>query len=100
MDRSKLIVSDSGGVQEEAPSLRRPVVALREATERSEAVQAGAVTCVGCQPEQIVSAVRHLLSDSRAYAAMQIDHSPFGDGHAAQRIVEWMLEPARSQLTG
>lgn len=94
MQRSKLIVSDSGGVQEEAPSLRRPVVALREATERSEAVEAGAVICAGCQSERITSAVRHLLSDSRAYRAMQIDHSPFGDGHAAERIVEWMLAPA------
>lgn len=93
MQRSKVIVSDSGGVQEEAPSLRRPVVALRAATERCEAVEAGAVMCVGCEPEQIISAVRRLLNDSRAYRAMQIDQSPFGDGHAGERIVEWMLEP-------
>jgi UDP-N-acetylglucosamine 2-epimerase (non-hydrolysing) len=94
MDRAKLIVSDSGGVQEEAPSLRRPVVALRETTERSEAVDAGAVVCAGCCPERIVSSVSRLLTDPRAYAAMQIDHSPFGDGHAAERIVEHMLQLA------
>ena len=92
MERSKLIVSDSGGVQEEAPSLRRPVVALREATERSEAVDAGAVMCVGSAPERIVEAAGCLLTDHQAYAAMQIEKSPFGDGHAAERIVEWVLE--------
>lgn len=96
MERSKLIVSDSGGIQEEAPSLRRPVVALREATERSEAVEAGAVACAGSNPEAIMTMVRTLLTDHHAYAAMQIDRSPFGDGHAAERIVEWMLEPTRS----
>jgi UDP-N-acetylglucosamine 2-epimerase (non-hydrolysing) len=92
MDRAKLIVSDSGGVQEEAPSLRRPVVALRQATERGEAVDVGAVVCVGCCAERIAATVTRLLTDRHAYAAMQIDHSPFGDGHAAERIVEWMLE--------
>jgi UDP-N-acetylglucosamine 2-epimerase (non-hydrolysing) len=96
MQRSKLIVSDSGGIQEEAPSLKRPVVALREDTERREAVDAGAVVCVGAETELICSAVRRLLTDSHAYAAMQIENSPFGDGHAAERIVEWILEPNRS----
>jgi UDP-N-acetylglucosamine 2-epimerase (non-hydrolysing) len=96
MQRSKLIVSDSGGIQEEAPSLKRPVVALREDTERGEAVDAGAVVCVGAETEQICSAVRQLLTNLKAYAAMQIEHSPFGDGHAAERIVEWILEPHRS----
>jgi UDP-N-acetylglucosamine 2-epimerase (non-hydrolysing) len=97
MQRSKLIVSDSGGIQEEAPSLKRPVVALREATERSEAVDAGAVMCVGSSPEAIRKAVRQLLTDGEAYRAMQIERSPFGDGHAADRIVEWMLESFRVQ---
>ena len=92
MDRSKVIVSDSGGVQEEAPSLRRPVVALRDTTERSEAVDVGAVTLVGCSAQRIEETVSRLLTDPQAYAAMQIDHSPFGDGHAAERIVGWMLE--------
>src|SRR5204862_3438120 len=66
MQRSKVIVSDSGGIQEEAPSLRRPVVALREDTERREAVDAGAVICVGAETEQIHAAVRRLLTDSQA----------------------------------
>lgn len=93
MDRAKLIISDSGGIQEEAPSLGRPVVAVRESTERSEAVEAGAVVCVGSSPERIVASVSRLLTDQSAYAAMQISRSPFGDGRAAERIVEWMLEP-------
>lgn len=92
MDRCKLIVSDSGGVQEEAPSLRRPVVALRETTERGEAVDIGAVELVGCSAERIEATVSRLLTDPVAYAAMQTERSPFGDGHAAERIVEWMLE--------
>jgi UDP-N-acetylglucosamine 2-epimerase (non-hydrolysing) len=92
MDRSTLIVSDSGGVQEEAPSLRKPVVALRETTERQEAVEIGAVQLVGSSTERIVAAVTRLLSDKQAYAAMQPGESPFGDGHAAERIVNWMLE--------
>jgi UDP-N-acetylglucosamine 2-epimerase (non-hydrolysing) len=96
MQRSKLIVSDSGGVQEEAPSLRRPVVALREATERNEAVEAGAAICVGSDPVRIRNSVARLLTDADAYRAMQIERSPFGDGHAAERIVEWLLEPTRS----
>jgi UDP-N-acetylglucosamine 2-epimerase (non-hydrolysing) len=96
MDRSKLIVSDSGGIQEEAPSLRRPVVALRESTERGEAVEIGAVQLVGCCAERIESTVGRLLTDHKAYEAMQSEKNPFGDGHAAERIVEWMLERHRS----
>ncbi len=92
MERSKLIVSDSGGVQEEAPTLRRPVVALRETTERREAVDIGAVELAGSSAERIESAVARLLTDPAAYAAMLVDKNPFGDGHAAERIVEWMLE--------
>ncbi|MDX1948458.1 MAG: UDP-N-acetylglucosamine 2-epimerase (non-hydrolyzing) [Pirellulaceae bacterium] len=92
MDRSKFIISDSGGVQEEAPSLRRPVLALRESTERPEGVEIGAVELVGCSPEKIDAAATRLLTDPRAYAAMQPGHSPFGDGRAATRIVAWMEE--------
>jgi UDP-N-acetylglucosamine 2-epimerase (non-hydrolysing) len=92
MDRSKVIVSDSGGIQEEAPSLRRPVVALRETTERSEAVEIGAVELVGCSAPRIEATVSRLLTDPHSYAAMQAETNPFGDGHAAKRIVEWMLE--------
>jgi UDP-N-acetylglucosamine 2-epimerase (non-hydrolysing) len=92
MDRSKVIVSDSGGVQEEAPSLRRPVVALRETTERSEAVEDCDVFLVGCGSERIKAKVSSLLTNPQAYADMQVEKSPFGDGHAAERIVEWMLD--------
>jgi UDP-N-acetylglucosamine 2-epimerase (non-hydrolysing) len=96
MDRAKLIVSDSGGIQEEAPSLAKPVVALRDSTERSEAVEAGGVVCVGNSRQRIVETVGRLLTDRSAYAAMQVERNPFGDGHAAERIVEWMLEPAKA----
>ena len=96
MDRSKLIVSDSGGIQEEAPSLAKPVVALRECTERSEAVEAGGVVCVGSSKQRIVETVTRLLTDNAAYASMQVFRNPFGDGHAAERIVEWMLEPSKT----
>jgi UDP-N-acetylglucosamine 2-epimerase (non-hydrolysing) len=92
MDRSSLIVSDSGGVQEEAPSLRKPVVALRDSTERQEALEIGAVELVGSSPERLADAVTRLLSDRQAHAAMQATHNPFGDGRAAERIVQWISE--------
>jgi len=91
MDRSKLILTDSGGVQEEAPSLRKPVLVMRRTTERPEAVEAGAARLVGTETHSIVEGVTRLLSDPAAYAACQIDRNPYGDGHAAERIVELML---------
>ncbi len=92
MDRSTLILTDSGGVQEEAPSLRKPVLVMRETTERPEAVEAGAARLVGTSVETIVAGVSSLLTDCAAYAACQIDENPYGDGRAARRIVDWMLE--------
>ena len=92
MDRSTLILTDSGGVQEEAPSLGKPVLVMRETTERPEAVEAGAARLVGTSVEAIIDGVSTLLSDPAAYAACQIECNPYGDGHAAQRIVDWMLE--------
>ena len=91
MDRSTLILSDSGGVQEEAPSLRKPVLVMRDTTERPEAVNAGAVELVGTSYERIVESVSRLLTDEKEYARRQVDRNPYGDGHAAQRIVELML---------
>ncbi len=91
MDRATLILTDSGGVQEEAPSLRKPVLVMRETTERPEAVEAGAVELVGTDVFRIVDRVSLLLSDRAAYSLRQIDRSPYGDGHAAERIVELML---------
>ena len=92
MDRSTLILTDSGGVQEEAPSLRKPVLVMRETTERPEALEAGAVELVGTDAAKIVARTSLLLNDSAAYAACQIDANPYGDGHAAERIVELILK--------
>jgi UDP-N-acetylglucosamine 2-epimerase (non-hydrolysing) len=92
MDRSSLILTDSGGVQEEAPSLKKPVLVMRETTERPEALEAGAVELVGTDIRKIVDRTSLLLSDSAAYAAHQIDANPYGDGRAAERIVELLLK--------
>ena len=92
MRASTLILTDSGGVQEEAPTLRKPVLVMRDTTERPEAVEAGAARLVGTDVESIVEGVARLLTDSAEYRACQIDRNPYGDGHAAERIVDWMLE--------
>jgi UDP-N-acetylglucosamine 2-epimerase (non-hydrolysing) len=88
MKRSFLIVTDSGGVQEEAPALGRPVLVIRTETERPEAVDAGVVRLVGIDTESITREVQRLLDDRAAYAAMAQGVSPYGDGHAATRIVD------------
>lgn len=86
MMRSHLIISDSGGVQEEAPSLKKPVLVMRDVTERQEAVESGAVRLVGTDVERIVSGANRLLDDARDYASMTRGDNPFGDGRAAERI--------------
>ncbi len=91
MDRSTLILTDSGGVQEEAPSLRKPVLVMRETTERPEAVQSGAARLVGTDVQKIVEQVSLLLTDPAEYASRQIDVNPYGDGYSAQRIVDLIL---------
>jgi len=83
-----LVLTDSGGVQEEAPALGKPVLVMRETTERPEGVVAGTARLVGTDEERIVSEVFTLLDDSEAHAAMARAHNPFGDGHAAERIAE------------
>ncbi|SDL08437.1 non-hydrolyzing UDP-N-acetylglucosamine 2-epimerase [Paracoccus chinensis] len=88
MKASTLILSDSGGVQEEAPALGKPVLVLRETTERPEAVEAGVTKLVGTRSEPIRAAAQELLDDPAAYAAMARCESPYGDGKAAARIVE------------
>lgn len=88
MHRSSLILTDSGGVQEEAPSLGKPVLVMRETTERPEAVDAGTVRLVGTDEGLIVSSVCDLLDDQSAYDAMSFAHNPYGDGRAAHRIIE------------
>ena len=90
MDRSFLIITDSGGVQEEAPSLGKPVLVMREITERPEAVEAGTVRLVGTDREKIVAEARSLLDDPRAYEAMSRAHNPYGDGKAAGRIADML----------
>ncbi|EKD39678.1 MAG: hypothetical protein ACD_75C00329G0003 [uncultured bacterium] len=88
MSRSYLIITDSGGVQEEAPSLGKPVLVMRETTERPEAVAAGTVRLVGTDKEKIVGNVMTLLADGAEYETMSLAHNPYGDGLAAKRIVE------------
>jgi UDP-N-acetylglucosamine 2-epimerase (non-hydrolysing) len=95
MDRSTLILTDSGGVQEEAPSLGKPVLIMRETTERPEAVQGGAAELVGADIEKIVDRTSLLLTDAAAYAARQIGVNPYGDGRAAPEIVDLMLRRIR-----
>lgn len=90
MDRSSLIITDSGGVQEEAPSLGKPVLVLRDTTERPEAVEAGTVRLVGTDAEKIVAETSTLLSDKNAYLSMSQAHNPYGDGLASERIVGFL----------
>jgi UDP-N-acetylglucosamine 2-epimerase (non-hydrolysing) len=86
MRAATLIVTDSGGVQEEAPALAKPVLVLRNETERPEAVEAGVVKLVGTDPQRIVSEAQRLLADPQAYRAMARGVSPYGDGMASGRI--------------
>jgi UDP-N-acetylglucosamine 2-epimerase (non-hydrolysing) len=88
MDRSALLITDSGGVQEEAPSLGKPVLVMRDTTERPEAVDAGTVKLVGTDSQVIADEANRLLEDKAAYEAMSRAHNPFGDGRAASRIVD------------
>ena len=87
MKRAYLILTDSGGVQEEAPALGKPVLVLREETERPEAIAEGVVRLVGTSSERILAEAQRLLDDPAAYAAMARGVSPYGDGHASERIV-------------
>ncbi len=90
MDRSSLLITDSGGVQEEAPSLGKPVLVMRETTERPEAVDAGTVKLVGTNPDAIVREANRLLDDPAAYETMARAHNPYGDGSAARRICNFL----------
>lgn len=91
MQHSTLLLTDSGGVQEEAPSLGKPVLVMRDTTERPEAVQAGTVKLVGTNAEDIVSNVSALLKDKELYRRMSETHNPYGDGRACERIMEALL---------
>lgn len=91
MSHSRLILTDSGGLQEEAPSLDVPVLVLRETTERPEAIAVGATRVVGTDPAEILRQTYRLLDDERAYAEMACAPNPYGDGHAASRIADALL---------
>lgn len=88
MQHSTLLLTDSGGVQEEAPSLGKPVLVMRNTTERPEAVEAGTVKLVGTDASAIVSSVTELLRDKKLYRRMSETHNPYGDGQACERIIE------------
>lgn len=90
MNQAKIIITDSGGVQEEAPSLGKPVLVMRDTTERPEAVSAGTVILVGTDKEKIVSEAMTLLSDNAGYERMSRLHNPYGDGQAAKRIASFL----------
>ncbi|HSQ17633.1 MAG TPA: UDP-N-acetylglucosamine 2-epimerase (non-hydrolyzing), partial [Anaerolineales bacterium] len=96
MKRATLVLTDSGGLQEEAPGLGVPVLVMRQVTERPEGVEAGTVRLVGTDPQRIVSETRRLLDDPQAHAAMAHAVNPYGDGHAAPRIVQALLNAHRS----
>lgn len=87
MTRAHIILTDSGGIQEEAPSLGKPVLVMRETTERPEAVTAGTVRLVGTDATQIAAGVRQLMNDQSAYDQMAFAHNPYGDGQACARIL-------------
>ncbi|MDR2226316.1 MAG: UDP-N-acetylglucosamine 2-epimerase (non-hydrolyzing) [Providencia sp.] len=87
MNHAYLILTDSGGIQEEAPSLGKPVLVMRDTTERPEAVDAGTVRLVGTDTQKIVNEVNRLLTDDAEYHEMSRAHNPYGDGHACQRIL-------------
>lgn len=100
MDRSKIILTDSGGIQEEAPSLGKPVLVMRDTTERPEAVDAGTVLLVGTDTEKIYLESKKLLQDPASYDAMSMLHNPYGDGHAIERIMEFISQKVLEEVNG
>ena len=90
LKHSHIVLTDSGGIQEEAPSLGTPVLLMREATERREGIEAGTARLVGCSRNRIVSAVAELISDAATHQQMSLAHNPYGDGLAARRIADFL----------
>jgi len=95
MAKCYLIMSDSGGVQEEAPALGKPVIVLRNTTERPEGIEAGTLKLAGTDKDNIYQAVTELLKDSKLYEKMSLAINPYGDGHASEKIVEVLLTYAK-----
>jgi len=100
MKRAYLVLTDSGGLQEEAPAVGTPVLVMREVTERPEALEAGTALLVGTDPERIFTEAKRLLENPQAQAAMARANNPYGDGHAAERIVSALLEASGAQAGG
>ena len=100
MARCRLVLTDSGGVQEEAPSLGKPVLVMRDTTERPEGVAAGTAILTGPNAPAIVEHATRLLTDEAAYRAMATATNPYGDGHAAERIVERIRRYFAAQVSG
>ncbi len=96
INRSHLVLTDSGGIQEEAPALGKPVLVLRTETERPEAVKAGTVKVVGTDTENIITETERLLHDKAEYAKMSKAQNPYGDGHASERIVQILSEKVKA----
>jgi UDP-N-acetylglucosamine 2-epimerase (non-hydrolysing) len=92
MEKSYFIITDSGGIQEEAPSLKKPVLVIRDTTERIEAIEAGIVKLVGTDKEKIVKETQKLIDDKKEYEKMVKATNPYGDGKAAKRIKEFLIE--------
>lgn len=92
MNRSTIILTDSGGIQEEAPSLGKPVLVMRDTTERPEAIEAGTVKLVGTNVKTIVEEISKLISDFHVYETMSRSHNPYGDGKACSRIVDFLIK--------
>lgn len=90
--RAALAITDSGGIQEEAPALGVPVIVLREVTERPEAIECGAAILAGCEEDGVFDRAAALLGKPAAYAAMAMRRYPYGDGHSAERIMEWLRQ--------
>jgi len=99
MNRAKIIITDSGGVQEEAPSLGKPVLVMRDTTERPEAVDAGTVILVGTDKEKIVKEALDLLNNQERFDAMSTLHNPYGDGNASERIVDYIAQLEGKKVT-
>jgi UDP-N-acetylglucosamine 2-epimerase (non-hydrolysing) len=93
--RSRFVLTDSGGLQEEAPTLGRPVLVMRRETERPEGLEAGTLRLIGAEYADIVAETRRLLTDGALYARMSHASNPYGDGRAAERIVGWLLHVLR-----
>ena len=92
MQKSYLILTDSGGIQEEAPSLGKPVLIMRDVTERKEVISSGGAILLGANKEKIIKGVTSLLNNKKIYNRMSLSKNPYGDGRACKRIVKFLIK--------